>query len=113
MNDIIALDVGGTRFDTTRQTLLQDPNSMLAKMFDPNSPLTPGLVKNGAYFLDRDPEYFRFILNYLRNGVLLADTRSCMLFSVKPDTSACLVWRNWFSANLNQNQNNRLNHKIC
>jgi len=74
MNDIIALDVGGTRFDTTRQTLLQDPNSMLAKMFDPNPPLTPGLVKNGAYFLDRDPEYFRFILNYLRNGVLLADT---------------------------------------
>ena len=42
MNDIITLNVGGTRFETTRQTLLHDPTSMLARMFDPVSPLQPG-----------------------------------------------------------------------
>ena len=44
MNDIISLNVGGTRFETTRQTLLHDPGSMLARMFDPVSPLQPGNV---------------------------------------------------------------------
>ena len=42
MNDIIELDVGGARFETSRQTLLHDPGSMLARMFDPVSPLSPG-----------------------------------------------------------------------
>eukprot|EP00088_Acartia_fossae_P020511 TRINITY_DN22090_c0_g1_i1.p1 TRINITY_DN22090_c0_g1~~TRINITY_DN22090_c0_g1_i1.p1 ORF type:complete len:238 (-),score=39.14 TRINITY_DN22090_c0_g1_i1:223-936(-) len=75
LDDIICLDVGGTRFDTTRQTLVKDPNSMLAKMFDPMSPMRPGQVRNGAIFLDRDPEWFRAVLNYLRNGILLAETQ--------------------------------------
>ena len=42
LNSVVTLNVGGTRFETTRQTLLTDPNSMLAKMFDPVSPLQPG-----------------------------------------------------------------------
>ena len=43
MNDIIELNVGGAKFETSRQTLLHDPNSMLARMFDPVSPLSPGM----------------------------------------------------------------------
>ena len=43
LDDIISLDVGGTRFDTTRQTLVKDPNSMLARMFDPASKMKPGM----------------------------------------------------------------------
>ena len=42
LNSVITLNVGGTKFETTRQTLLNDPRSMLAKMFDPVSPLQPG-----------------------------------------------------------------------
>ena len=49
MNDILVLNVGGTKFETTRQTLLHDPASMLAKMFDPVSPLQPGRLDKCLY----------------------------------------------------------------
>ena len=67
---IVDLDVGGTLFRTTKQTLLSDPNSMLAKMFDPSASLVPVLRTDGAYFIDRDPVYFRVVLNFLRTGYL-------------------------------------------
>lgn len=73
VNDIILLNVGGRKFETSRQTLLSDPQSMLAKMFDPESRMEPGVERDGAYFLDRDPHTFSIVLNYLRSGVLFAD----------------------------------------
>ena len=38
------------RFETTRQTLLQDHTSMLAKMFDPNSHISPAAMKVGVIY---------------------------------------------------------------
>ena len=74
VESVIDLDVGGTRFRTTRQTLLSDPNSMLAKMFHPGSSFSaPGVKKDGAFFLDRDPAHFGAVLNYLRSGHLGRD----------------------------------------
>jgi len=72
-NDIICLDVGGTRFATTRQTLCSDPDSMLARMFNPESNLAPSQVQDGAYFIDRDPDMFKILLNFLRTGQLPED----------------------------------------
>ena len=56
INDIITLDVGGTLFKTTRSTLIQYPDSVLQKMFDPQSAMAPAMLDNGAYFIDRSPE---------------------------------------------------------
>ena len=52
LSSVVSLNVGGTKFDTTRQTLLTDPSSMLAKMFDPVSPLQPGATsKLDTFFI--------------------------------------------------------------
>ena len=50
------------RFKTTRQTLCSDGSSMLAAMFAPDSKMAPGILTDGAYFLDRDPEVFKVSL---------------------------------------------------
>eukprot|EP00588_Corethron_pennatum_P018160 CAMPEP_0194304520 /NCGR_PEP_ID=MMETSP0171-20130528/2262_1 /TAXON_ID=218684 /ORGANISM="Corethron pennatum, Strain L29A3" /LENGTH=159 /DNA_ID=CAMNT_0039055839 /DNA_START=145 /DNA_END=624 /DNA_ORIENTATION=+ len=67
MDDVIKLNVGGTAFVTTRGTLCAERGSMLAQKFDPASPFAPALF-DGGVFLDRNPEYFVYVLDYLRNG---------------------------------------------
>ena len=64
----VKLNVGGQYFITTVQTLRKDPNSMLAAMFSGKFDTKPS--EDGSFFIDRDGTYFRFILNYLRDGVL-------------------------------------------
>ena len=56
---IIDLDVGGTRFRTTWQTILSEPDSLLAKVFNSQAGLESLVKIDGAYFIDRDPVYFR------------------------------------------------------
>jgi len=46
----------------------------------------PGVLKDGAYFIDRDPTYFRIILNYLRTGQLVVDG-SVSIEAVKTEAS--------------------------
>ena len=69
-NSVLKLNVGGKEFMTTQSTLLSDQNSMLAKMFSPDSngriPATQD--DRGAFFIDRCPIYFGVILNFLRSG---------------------------------------------
>eukprot|EP01121_Diplochlamys_sp_Union-15-3_P016483 TRINITY_DN560_c0_g1_i3.p1 TRINITY_DN560_c0_g1~~TRINITY_DN560_c0_g1_i3.p1 ORF type:complete len:235 (-),score=42.02 TRINITY_DN560_c0_g1_i3:247-906(-) len=67
----LRINVGGTIFSTTKQTLLFDKNSMLAKMF--SSTMSSEKDDTGAYLLDRDPIYFRPVLNFLRTGQLIID----------------------------------------
>ena len=64
----VNLNVGGQHFTTTVQTLTKDPDSMLAAMFSGRFPLKP--AEDGTFFIDRDGTYFRYILNYLRDGKL-------------------------------------------
>lgn len=78
VSDWITLNVGGKRFTTSRSTLLaKEPLSMLARMFanDSNKYLmNPSATdETGAYLIDRSPEYFEPILNYLRHGSVVLD----------------------------------------
>ena len=64
--DWIKLNVGGSLFETSRQTLTQVPDSLLGRMFDPDSRLPPAKMKDGAFLIDASPGSFAVILHWLR-----------------------------------------------
>ena len=66
-SSIVHLDIGGHCFKTSAQTLTNDPNTKLAAIG--SGKITP--CEDGVFFFDRDGTYFRFILNYLRDGKLI------------------------------------------
>ena len=67
--DIIHLNVGGTKYTTTKSTLRRFPKSMLGAMFTGNLPVTTD--KDGYYFIDRCGYIFEYILQFLRSGKLI------------------------------------------
>jgi len=68
-SEIICLNVGGVKYTTSKHTLTKYPESMLGAMFSNNMPSQ--VDKNGCYFIDRDGEVFRNILQFLRSGELV------------------------------------------
>ena len=70
----ISLNVGGTIFRTTRETLMRDPDSMLCALISRGEAFTNVLDDSGAVLIDRSPEYFRPLLNYLRTDALVLDS---------------------------------------
>ncbi|XP_069070246.1 BTB/POZ domain-containing protein KCTD9 isoform X3 [Pleurodeles waltl] len=72
--DWLTLNVGGRYFTTTRSTLLsKEPDSMLAHMFRSGDAWGNKQDHRGAFLIDRSPEYFEPILNYLRHGQLIVN----------------------------------------
>ncbi|XP_030580724.1 BTB/POZ domain-containing protein KCTD9-like isoform X1 [Archocentrus centrarchus] len=70
--DWLTLNVGGRCFTTTRSTLVsKEPESMLAHMFREKDVWANKRDSQGAYLIDRSPDYFEPILNYLRHGQLI------------------------------------------
>ena len=69
--DIISLNVGGTVYTTSRSTLTRYPDSMLGAMFGGKLPLENSKDSEGNYFIDRDGELFKHILNFLRVSKLV------------------------------------------
>ena len=77
-SDIIDFNVGGTSFSILKSNIIKKiskPNSNINEYYNPNmlERLINGLVtvkhdKNNAIFIDRDPKYFGYILNYLRTA---------------------------------------------
>lgn len=63
-SDIIHLNVGGTRFSTSRQTLTWIPDSFFTALL--SGRISSLRDETGAIFIDRDPKVFGVILNYLR-----------------------------------------------
>ncbi|CAK1554849.1 unnamed protein product [Leptosia nina] len=66
----VHIDVGGVIYTTSMETLTVFPDSRLGRMFSGNIPLVLDSLKQ-HYFIDRDGDMFRHILNYLRNRRLI------------------------------------------
>jgi len=64
----IVLDVGGTRYTTSRSTLTKHPESMLGVMFSGRHDIEAMKCSDGSFFNDRDGGRFKYILDYLRDG---------------------------------------------
>ncbi|XP_030064177.1 BTB/POZ domain-containing protein KCTD2 [Microcaecilia unicolor] len=67
----VRLNVGGTCFITTKQTLCREPKSFLYRLCQEDPDLDSDKDETGAYLIDRDPTFFGPILNYLRHGKLI------------------------------------------
>jgi hypothetical protein len=61
----IKLNVGGKIFTTSLSTLTMEKNTYFSLMFSENFNTQPD--EDGEYFIDRNPEHFHLILDYLRN----------------------------------------------
>ena len=66
-DDIIKLNVGGKKgIEVYRSLLTSVSGSMLEAMFSGWHSMK--IVKDGAIFIDRDPQIFKLVLNYLWNN---------------------------------------------
>lgn len=66
----VHIDVGGTIYTSSLETLTRFSDSRLAKMFNGGIPIVLDSLKQ-HYFIDRDGQMFRHVLNFVRNGRLL------------------------------------------
>nr|XP_012139190.1 PREDICTED: SH3KBP1-binding protein 1 isoform X1 [Megachile rotundata]XP_012139192.1 PREDICTED: SH3KBP1-binding protein 1 isoform X1 [Megachile rotundata] len=64
LSAIVHLNVGGTRFSTSKQTLTWVPDSFFTALL--SNRIASQRDEIGALFIDRDPKLFCIILNYLR-----------------------------------------------
>jgi hypothetical protein len=65
----VHIDVGGTIFTSSLETLTRYPDSRLSKLFNGTIPIVLDTLKQ-HYFIDRDGKLFRYILNFMRYGTL-------------------------------------------
>jgi hypothetical protein len=73
LNPILNLDIGGKRFRVLRETVMKFPSSLLAQVITGKDTFHM-LIADGAYFFDRNPQYFSAILDYMRIGKLFLPT---------------------------------------
>ncbi|XP_011191668.1 BTB/POZ domain-containing protein Tiwaz isoform X1 [Zeugodacus cucurbitae] len=66
----VHIDVGGTIYTSSLETLTKYPDSKLAKLFNGTIPIVLDSLKQ-HYFIDRDGGMFRHVLNFMRNSRLL------------------------------------------
>lgn len=71
----IKLNIGGQYFLTTKTTLCKHEQSFFYRLCqnDDDNSLPTDKDETGAFLIDRDPQYFAPILNYLRHGKLIID----------------------------------------
>jgi hypothetical protein len=69
LNDVVVLDVGGSRFTTTLSTLTKYRDTFFGALFGGQYQVPR--QADGSVFIDRDGTHFRSILNFLRCGTMV------------------------------------------
>ncbi|KAJ0402945.1 hypothetical protein ATCC90586_003886 [Pythium insidiosum] len=69
----LTLDVGGQLFEISAPIALKDAGSLLAAFVADDSPLGP--LECGCFRVDRDWWLFRYVLHFLRDGLLPQDPK--------------------------------------
>jgi N-acetylneuraminic acid mutarotase len=64
----IELNIGGHHFQTSVQTLRRVPNTFFDAYF--SGRYAQDVCNDGSIFVDRDGEYFSYVLEYMRSGVV-------------------------------------------
>lgn len=64
---ILKLNIGGKRFDVARSTFVNASESIFPRMFGGSLP-PANLDDNGRFYIDRNPDMFRYIIQWLREG---------------------------------------------
>lgn len=67
MTEVVKFNIGGTRYEVSRSLLNQYPESMLAK----SSSGRWQKEQSSEIFIERDGQRFRYILDYLRDGLTI------------------------------------------
>ena len=88
-NDIINLNVGGTKLTTLRSTLCQVEDSLLATMFSGRWEDNIKRDQDGAVFFDFNPQHFILILDYLRVKKIATPQNPPPLPKVPEDQEEC------------------------
>ncbi|XP_075776922.1 BTB/POZ domain-containing protein KCTD1 isoform X2 [Pelodiscus sinensis] len=83
-NAPVHIDVGGHMYTSSLATLTKYPDSRIGRLFDGTEPIVLDSLKQ-HYFIDRDGQMFRYILNFLRTSKLLIpdDFKFCSICSVR------------------------------
>jgi len=71
LSEIIYLNVGGTKFATSKQTLTSIEDTFFTSLISDHRFVTSLKDSSDAFFIDRDPNLFKVILNYLRTRQLV------------------------------------------
>ena len=84
-DDIIHLNIGGQKLTSTRSTLCQVEGSLLAIMFSGRWERGLKRDEDGAVFFDVNPQYFGYILDYLRMKKIASPENPAELAKVARD----------------------------
>ena len=84
-DDIINLNVGGTKMTTKRSTLCQVKDSLLSSMFSGRWETSLARDEDGRIFFDFNPQYFVLILDYLRGKTIATPENPVPLPKVPDD----------------------------
>ena len=84
-DDIINLNVGGTKMTTKRSTLCQIEGSLFSSMFSGRWETSLARDEDGSIFFDFNPQYFVLILDYLRGKAIATPENPVPLPKVPDD----------------------------